>query len=89
MENLNSIKTTQRQDRHGANNPMFGRRHSDATKAVMSRKAQERAAQYRQYQQQKDSQHITFEDFLNTHPLMKEYFTKIIREEVDKLCSGR
>ena len=85
MENLNSIKTARRQDRHGANNPMWGRKHTAATRAKMSQKAQTRAAEYKQYQQQKEAQQTPFESFLNTHPLMKEYFTTIIREEIEKL----
>ena len=97
METNNNInQRTNRPDRHGSNNPMWGRHHSEATRQKQSQAAQNRAAEYKKW---KDSQHhITMDEFLSNNKdldikgyiqsLMKEdILKKIIREEINKvLC---
>lgn len=87
MDNINVNQERKRPDRHGANNPMYGRTHSQQSKNLMKSKAQERA---RQYQKWKDSQHhVSMDEFLSANPSVKEYIkllaNKVIKEQIDKL----
>lgn len=86
MDNINDNQKIQRPDRHGANNPMWQRKHKDSSKELMKKKAQERN---KQYQKWKDSQHhITMDEFLSANPSVKEYIKvlaqSVIKEEIDK-----
>ena len=80
MEDNKSIK--QRPSRQGANNPMWGRKHSDEARRKQSEAAKKR---HKQYQQWKDNQaHITMDEFLGSQP-MREYISSLIREQIDKM----
>lgn len=69
-------------DRHGVNNPMWGRHHSAITKQKQSDAAIRRNQQYKKAL---DSQHhITMDEFLGCQPI-KEYISSIIREEIEKI----
>ena len=83
MDNMENICQTQKKiDRHGANNPMFGRHHSSITRQKQSDAAKKR---YQQYKQWKDNQaHITMDELLSNQP-MREHINSIIREEIAKL----
>ncbi len=87
MDNINVNQERKRPDRHGANNPMANRHHTEQSKALMRQKALERN---KQYQKWKDSQHhVTMDEFLSNNPSVKEYIrllaNKVIKEEIDKL----
>ena len=80
MEDNKSIK--QRPSRQGANNPMWGRKHSDEARRKQSEAAKKR---HQQYQQWKGNQaHITMDEFLGSQP-MREYISSLIREQIDKM----
>ena len=80
--NYNINQSHKRPDRHGANNPMANRHHSEQTKNLMRQKALERN---RQYQKWKDSQHhITMDEFLSNNPVAEQYIKNLIKEEIDK-----
>lgn len=80
MENSTSNK--QRPSRQGANNPMWGRKHSDEARRKQSEAAKKR---HQEYQKWKDSQaHLTMDEFLSSQP-MREYISSLIREEIDKV----
>lgn len=80
MDNINN--KTNRPNREGANNPMWGRHHSQQTKNNMSQKARERAEQYKKL---KDNQHhITMDEFLSNNPTVEEYIKTLVKEEIDK-----
>ena len=83
MDNIENICQTQKKtDRHGANNPMFGRHHSSITRQKQSDAAKKR---YQQYKQWKDNQtHISMDELLGSQP-MRECISSIIREEIEKL----
>lgn len=79
---MNNTIFNQKKDRHGANNPMFGRRHSQEARSKMSQAATLRNQKYKQW---KDNQsHLSMDDFLDSQPL-KEFITKLIKEEINKL----
>lgn len=88
MDNINvNQQQRKRPDRHGANNPMFGRSHSQQTKERMSQAATLRNQQYRDAL--KNQQHISMDEFLSANPSVKEYIKllaqSVIKEEIDKL----
>ena len=80
MEDNKNVR--QRPSREGANNPMWGRKHSEETRRKQSEAAKKR---HQQYQQRKDSQaHLTMDEFLGSKP-MREYISSIIREQIKLL----
>lgn len=86
MNNTNVNQVSNRPDRHGSNNPMYGRHHS-----LETRQKQKDAAIRRnqEYQKWKDSQHhLTMDEFLSNNPSVKEYIKvladKAIKEQIDK-----
>ena len=75
-------QTKKRPDRHGANNPMAGRKHKDSTKELMRQKALQRNQEYKKW---KDSQHhITMDEFLSNNPVAEQFIRKMIKEQIDK-----
>ena len=82
MDNQKIYQNKQRKDRHGANNPMYGRTHSQESRNKMSRAATLRNQMYKQW---KDNQpHLSMDEFLASQP-MREYISSLIREEINKL----
>lgn len=76
-----NTNVNQRPSRQGANNPMWGRKHSDEARRKQSEAAKKR---HQEYQKWKDSQaHLTMDEFLGSKP-MREYICSLIREEIDK-----
>ena len=55
MNNKDFNQETKRKDRHGINNPMFGRTHSPQSREKMSQAATLRNQQYKQWNKQKTS----------------------------------
>ena len=87
MDNTNVNQTSNRPDRHGQNNPMWGRHHSSVTRQKQSDAAIRRNQEYKKW---KDSQHhVSMEEFLANNPSVKEYIkvlaNSIIKEEIGKL----
>ena len=88
MDNINvNQQQRKRPDRHGANNPMWGRHHSDSARLKQKNAAIERQ---KQYQKWKDSQHhVSMDEFLAANPKVEEYIkllaSKVIKEEIDKM----
>ena len=74
----------QRPDRHGANNPMWGRHHSSVTRQKQSDAAIRRNQQYKKAL---DSQHhLSMDEFLNS-PSVNEHIKNLVQEEIDKYIS--
>lgn len=88
MENISTDnQPKKRPDRHGQNNPMYGRHHSEATRQKQSNAAIERN---KQYQKWKDSQHhISMDEFLSNNPTVEEYIKTLVKEEIDKFISTK
>lgn len=80
---MNSTDICQtRKDRRGANNPMWGRHHSDITKQKQSEAAKKR---YQEFQKWKAvNKPLTMDEFLGSKP-MREHISTIIREEIKKV----
>ena len=87
MDNTSVNQTSNRPDRHGANNPMYGRSHSQQSREKMSQAATLRNQQYRDAL--RNQHHVTMDEFLSANPSVKEYIKvladKIIKEEIDKV----
>jgi GTPase Era involved in 16S rRNA processing len=82
MDNTDNLQTNNRKDRHGANNPMWGRHHTAITKQKQSDAATKR---YQQYKKAIANQpHLTMDEFLGSQPI-RERISEIIREEISKL----
>ena len=68
MENNTNVRL--QPSRQGANNPMWGRKHSDEARRKQSEAAKKR------YQRWKESQpHLTMDEFLGSQPI-REYINK-------------
>ena len=77
-----NINVRQRPSREGANNPMYGRKHSDEARRKQSEAAKKR---HQEYQKWKESQaHLTMDEFLSSQP-MREYISSLIKEQIDNL----
>lgn len=77
-----NINVKQRPSRQGANNPMWGRKHSNEARRKQSEAAKKR---HQEYQKWKDSQaHLTMDEFLGSKP-MREYISSLIREAIDNM----
>lgn len=77
MENNTNVR--QQPSRQGANNPMWGKKHSDE-----ARRKQSEAAKKRYQQWKENPPHLTMDEFLGSQP-MKEYINSLMREEIDKI----
>ena len=83
MNNINVTSNQTRPNRQGANNPMYGRHHSEATKQKQSDAAKRRAAEIKKW---KDSQHhITMDEFLSNNPTVEQCIKTIVKEQIDRL----
>lgn len=87
MDNINVNQERKRPDRHGANNPMYGRTHSQQSRERMSQAA---TLRNQQYKKALDAQHhVSMDEFLSNNPSVKEYIKllaqQVIKEEIDKL----
>lgn len=87
MDNINVNQERKRPDRHGANNPMYGRTHSQQSKERMSQAATLRNQQYKDAL--KNQHHVSMDEFLAANPKVEEYIkllaSKVIKEEIDKM----
>ena len=87
MDNINDNNQTQRPDRRGCNNPMYGRTHSQQSREKMSQAATLRNQQYRDAL--RNQHHVTMDEFLAANPKVEEYIKelskKVVREQIDKL----
>ena len=77
---MNSTNICQvRKDRHGANNPMWGRKHSDEARRKQSEAAQKRNQEYQKWKAA--NKPMTMDEFLSSKP-MREHISSIIKEEI-------
>ena len=88
MDNINvNQQQRKRPDRHGANNPMYGRTHSQQSKERMSQAATLRNQQYKDAL--RNQHHVSMDEFLAANPKVEEYIkllaSKVIKEEIDKM----
>ena len=87
MDNINDNQKKQRPDRHGANNPMWQRKHSTQSREKMSQAATLRNQQYRDAL--RNQHHVSMDEFLAANPSVKEYIMvlahNVIKEEIEKL----
>lgn len=86
MDNINVAQSSNRPDRRGANNPMWGRHHSAITRQKQSDAAIRRNQEYKKAL---DSQHhVSMDEFLKNNPTVEEYIKTLVKEEIDKfICS--
>lgn len=86
MDKIKVNQERKRPDRHGANNPMYGRSHSQQSRNKMSQAATLRNQQYRDAMN--SQHHVTMDEFLSANPSVKEYLKvlaqNIIKEEINK-----
>ena len=81
MDNTNNLQMNNRKDRHGPNNPMYGRHHTEIAKRKQSEAAIKRNQLYKRAIT--NQHHLTMDEFLGSQPI-REYISKIIREEIVK-----
>lgn len=86
MYNINVNQERKRPDRHGANNPMWQRKHSQQSKEKMSQAATLRNQQYKDAL--RNQHYVSMDEFLSNNPSVKEYIKllaqQVIKEEIDK-----
>lgn len=73
-----------RPDRHGSNNPMYQRHHSQATRQQMSQSHLQYQAKVRQAMKDSQQHPMTMDEFLGSSEV-KECLIRIIKEELQKL----
>lgn len=93
MDNINDNQNQRkpRKDVSGCNNPMYGKKHSEASKIKMKQAATLRNQQYRDAL--RNQHYLTMDEFLSNNPSVKEYIkllaNKVIKEEINKLIWNR
>ena len=89
MENLKDCQMQKRprKDVSGCHNPMYGRRHSEASRNKMSQAATLRNQQYRDAL--RNQRHVTMDEFLSANPKVEEYIKEltknVVKEQIDLL----
>ena len=82
MDNIEVNRTTNRPNRQGNNNPMWGKKHSQESKNKMSQAAILRNRQYKKAFEQQN--HITMDEFLSNNPTVEEYIKTLVKESIDR-----
>lgn len=82
MDNTNNNQIQKRKDRHGANNPMYGRHHTAITKQKQSDAAIKRNQEFRKAMA--NQEHLTMDEFVSSQSV-RECIIEIIKEEINKL----
>ncbi len=88
MDNINvNQQKKPRKDVSGCHNPMYGRKHSEASRNKMSQAATLRNQQYKDAL--RNMHHVSMDEFLAANPKVEEYIkllaSKVIKEEIDKM----
>lgn len=73
-----------RPDRHGSNNPMYQRHHSQTTRQQMSQSHRKYQEKVKQAITNNKPQPMSMDEFLSS-PGLKECLILIIRDEIQKL----
>ena len=85
--NVNQQQKKPRKDVSGCHNPMYGRKHSEASRNKMSQAATLRNQQYKDAL--RNQHHVSMDEFLSNNPSVKEYIKilaqNVIREEINKM----
>ena len=85
--NVNQQQKKPRKDVSGCHNPMYGRKHSEASRNKMSQAATLRNQQYKDAL--RNQHHVSMDEFLAANPKVEEYIkllaSKVIKEEIDKM----
>lgn len=82
MDNTSVNQVKKRPDRHGQNNPMWGRHHNSITRQKQSDAAVRRNQQYKQALNAQH--HITMDEFLSNNPTVEEYIKTLVRESIER-----
>lgn len=95
MDNKNVSQINSRPDRRGANNPMYGRTHSQESRNKMSQshKVYQQRIRDNQSKNNQNSNYVmqpmTMQDFLSNHPSVEDYLKqlakKVVTEQINKL----
>ncbi len=86
MENMNKNQKTNRPDRMGTNNPMWGRHHSEITKRKQRDAAIKRNQEYKKAMEAQH--HLSMDEFLSSNPSVEEHIKTLVREEIDRFISS-
>ena len=82
MESNTNVNQSNRPDRHGTNNPMWGRHHSSATRQKQSDAAIRRNQEYKKALD--NQHHISMDEFLSNNPTVEQYIKTLVRESIQK-----
>ena len=82
MESNTNVNQSNRPDRHGTNNPMWGRRHSSATRQKQSDAAIRRNQEYKKALD--NQHHISMDEFLSNNPTVEQYIKTLVRESIQR-----
>ena len=80
--NSNVNQSSNRPDRHGSNNPMWGRHHNSITRQKQSDAAIRRNQQYKKALD--NQHHVSMDEFLHNNPTVEEYIKTLVRESIQK-----
>ena len=94
MDNTNQNQASNRPDRRGSNNPMFGKTHSQESRNKMSQshKAYQQSIRSNQSNTNQNRNYVmqpmTMQQFLSNNPSVEDYLKqlakKVVKEEIDK-----
>ena len=82
MESNTNVNQSNRPDRHGTNNPMWGRHHSSATRQKQSDAAIRRNQEYKKALD--NQHHISMDEFLSNNPTVEQYIKTLVRESIQR-----
>jgi hypothetical protein len=85
--NVNQQQKKPRKDVSGCHNPMYGRKHSEASRNKMSKAATLRNQQYKDAL--RNQHYVSMDESLPVNPKVEEYIkllaSKVMKEVIDKM----